>query len=234
MKKLLGIVLVFFVVQESLAVQLYWNLKRVLPDAKITKKCNENMAEKRNGNSRSWFSKDEVEAACNCLDKDLKIITEVLDDIGRGKRTFIPNDEKENKKTAFFAQVKGKMLNEQQVKTAVSTILSHENADICGEETEKFLSFRTNRINEVFQMGVLTFLGVIQEEACASYLEVLAQARAGGYKDEALYEMLRRSDETDEFIAEFMKRLDEKYPELADVEPIFGIEKWDKLSKEKS
>ena len=219
--------LVMCIVQESLAVELYWNLKRVLPDAKITKKCNEKMAEKRNGNSRSWFFKDEIEAACNCLDEDFNIVNEALK-ITPGKITIIPNDEKKNKKTAFFAQVKGKMLNDQQVKTAVCTILSHENANICTEETEKFLSDRANRINTFFRVGLASYHEVVQEESDARNLETLAKMRAVGGKDEALYELLRRLHETDEFIADLMKKLDEKYPELADVEPIFGIEKLDK------
>jgi hypothetical protein len=224
MKKLFSLMLVMCVTQESLALELYWNLKRVLPFEKVTKKCNEN--------PRAGFWKGDIETACDCLDNDLKILTARLSIVlANGPYA---NDKKEEKRIAFLAQTEREILNSQQVESAICTILSNENAEIRKQETARFLSVKTNRINASFRAGMTGRMAILTENAHSSMLGELARLRAKGWKDEALYEYLRAQKESDSFIAEQMKKLAEKYPELDDVEPMFGIEMWDKLSKEKS
>ena len=144
MKKLLYVVLVFFVARESFAKELYWNLRRFVPAEKVTKRCDQ---EPR---AWLWFQKSEVEKVCDCLDADLNIIREAYEVANvSGVRLLNMNVERINN---FLAEAESKMLK-QGVVTAINTILPNESSEVCEEESQKFIAARHDAIDQFFQAG---------------------------------------------------------------------------------
>ncbi len=209
MKKLLYVALICCTAQESLGID--WNLRRFVPAEKVTKRCHQ---EPR---AWLWFNKSDVEKACNCLDADLDIIRQARDvALEANAASLEPNVEIINK---FLTESSSKMMDEQQVRTAINTIFSYESAEAREEEVRRFIAARANRMLDFFEGGARSRNSAMLKHSRLNLVEAAAKYKTvaiedGAKTDAVLIKDWMENGRTEAQCREMITTMYQMYPEL--------------------